>query len=91
MKKYFFILSIFSMLATVACDTSSKGTVSQVASAKQAETAATPVPIAVDSAVIYSPDKKGMSKKAKMQHAEMAPMDKAQMLKKADDTPVKNN
>jgi hypothetical protein len=92
MKKYFFILSIFAILATVACDTSSKGTVSQVAPTTQAETVATPVPIATDSAVTLKPDKTRMSKKERMQHAEMAPMNKAEMLRRSDDNkPVKNN
>jgi hypothetical protein len=91
MKKYFFVFALLSILATVACETSSKGTVSQVAPTTQAETVAKPVAIVADSAVIFNPDKKRMAKKAKMQHAEIVPMTKAEMMRKPEDKPVKNN
>jgi hypothetical protein len=91
MKKYFFVFNLCSILATVACETTNKGTVSQVASKTQPETVAIPVAVVADSAVTLMPDKRGVSKKAKMQHAEIVPMSKAEMQRKAEDKPVKNN
>lgn len=90
MKKYFFILSALAILATAACDTSSKAATSQpTATVSQPAATSTPV-VAVADSTISSPMKKGYGKKTMMQHAEMAPMEKAQMLRKADEAPNKN-
>ncbi len=89
MKKYFFALSLLALLATVACETASKTATTQTAAAPQVATVAVPVAAVADSATLV-PSKKGYSKKAMMQHAEMAPLEKAQMLRKADEAPAKN-
>ena len=87
MKKYFFVFSLFSILATVACDTLSKGTATQAAPVSQRETVATPVAVVADTTGAAMPSKKGYSKKA--MKAEMAPMNKAEMLRGGEDAPVK--
>ncbi len=87
MKKGISILSIIALLATVACDTSSKGTTTQIAQAPQATTA--PIAAVTDSVVTGQPTKGYSKKKMQMQMMEMAPADKAEMLRKPDEVRVK--
>jgi hypothetical protein len=66
MKKYFFILSICAIFATVACDTSSQATTTQMATAPQ--TSPAPTALAApqqDSAMSNQQMKKAYSGKAK--------------------------
>jgi hypothetical protein len=90
MKKYLFIFSSFALLATTACDTSSKATTTQTAVvAQQPQTVAAPI-AKTDTAIAVMPEKKQFSKKAmKMQRAEMGPIEKGEMLRKPDEVPAK--
>jgi hypothetical protein len=78
MKKYLFVLSFFAILATVACDTSSKASTTQTAApAPQAQTVAAPTALVVDTMAANMQMKKALSKKAsKVQLLEMAPPQK---------------
>jgi hypothetical protein len=90
MKKYLFIFSSFALLATTACDTSSKATTTQTAVVpQQPQTVAAPI-AKTDTAIAVMPEKKQFSKKAmKMQRAEMGPIEKGEMLRKPDEVPAK--
>jgi hypothetical protein len=87
MKKYLFVLSFFAILATVACDTSSKASTAQTAApAPQAQTVAAPTALVVDSMAADMQMKKALSKKAsKAKLTEMALPQKT-----AAGAPVKN-
>jgi hypothetical protein len=90
MKKYYFVLSLFVIIATAACETSIKAVTNQTKTAEQLQTVAAPVAIVTDSTTNDMPMKKGFSKKAvKMERAQMAPMEKAEMLRKADEVTTK--
>ena len=74
MKKYFFVLSFCAILATVACDTSSKASTTQTAGATpQAQTIAQPTALVVDTMAASMQMKKALAKKAnKAKLTEMA-------------------
>jgi hypothetical protein len=85
MKKYFFVLSFFAILAAVACNTSSKASTTQTVAA-QSQPVAAPTAIVADTMAASMPAKKAFSKKAmNMQRAEMALPEKT-----APGTPAKN-
>jgi hypothetical protein len=85
MKKYFFVLSFLAILATVACDTSSKASTTQTVAA-QPQSVAAPTAIVADTMAVSMPAKKAFSKKAvNMQRAEMTLPEKT-----AAGAPVKN-
>jgi hypothetical protein len=72
MKKIIITFSLFAMLATVACDTSSKASTTQVAAAApQTQTVATPVAIP-DSVADYQVKKFQAKKAMKAKSLEMA-------------------
>jgi hypothetical protein len=77
MKKIIITFSFFAMLTTVACDTSSKATTTQMASAPapQPQTVATPVAIP-DSIADYQVKKFQAKKAMKAKSLEMAPPEK---------------
>jgi hypothetical protein len=88
MKKYFFTLSIVAIFATVACDTSSKGTTTQMAAAPQTQPApSAPNAFKADSAVSAQQMKKGYSAKAKTM--EMAAPKPEVMRAASEGTPIK--
>lgn len=74
MKKYFFVLSFCAILATVACDTSSKASTTQTAAATpQAQTIAQPTALVVDTMAASMQMKKALAKKNnKVKLTEMA-------------------
>jgi hypothetical protein len=77
MKRYSFVFGILVAFAAVACDSSSKATTAQLASAPPPQTIAAPIVAAADTAVKLMPQKKVLSKKGmKAEQLEMAPLDK---------------
>jgi hypothetical protein len=82
MKKYLFVFTILALVATVACDTSSKASTTQTAAAPQTIAAPTTVqepkfiPLDSTAAMDKGSFKKASKKNMQIERAEMAPAQK---------------